>query len=72
MAFTQLIEEIGELAKDINLKQLRSREPDKDNLQGEFADVFLQFAMLAEMYEIDLEEVVKNKLKKLEERGYLE
>lgn len=72
LAFTQLMEEIGELAKDINLKRLRKQEPDRENLSGEFADVFLQLAMLAEMHGVDLEEVVENKINKLEERGYLE
>jgi len=71
LAFTQLIEEIGELAKDVNLKRLRKQEPDKENLSGEFADVFLQLAMLAEMHGVDLEEAVENKINKLKERGYL-
>jgi len=72
LAFTQLMEEIGELARDINLKRLRRKEPDKENLSGEFADVFLQLAMLTEMHNIDLEEAIENKIKKLKERGYLE
>jgi len=72
LAFTQLMEEIGELAKDINLKKLRKQEPDKENLSGEFADVFLQLAMLAEMHGVDLEEAIENKVRKLKERGYLE
>lgn len=71
LAFTQLVEEIGELAKDVNLKRLRKQEPDKVNLSGEFADVFLQLAMLAEMHGVDLEEAVENKINKLKERGYL-
>ncbi len=72
LAFTQLVEEIGELAKDINLKRLRKKEPDKENLSGEFADVFLQLSMLAEMHGVDLEDAVENKIKKLKERGYLD
>ena len=72
LAFTQLMEEIGELAKDINLKRLRKQEPDKENLSGEFADVFLQLAMLAEMHGVDLEDAVENKVNKLKGRGYLE
>jgi len=72
LAFTQLVEEIGELAKDVNLKRLRKREPDKENLSGEFADVFLQLATLAEMHGVDLEEAVENKIGELRKRGYLE
>ncbi len=71
LSFTQLVEEIGELGKDINLKRLRGKDPEMENLSGEFADVFLQLSMLAKMYNVDLEEAVNNKLKKLKERGYL-
>ncbi len=72
LAFTQLVEEIGELAKDINLPKLRDKKPDKENLAGEFADVFLQLAMLAEMHSVDIEDAVENKIKELKGRGYLE
>ncbi len=72
LSFTQLIEEIGELAKDVNCKRLRNQEPDKNNLSGEFADVFLQLMILAEIYEIDIQEAVENKIQKLKERGYLD
>lgn len=71
LALAQLMEEIGELAKDVNFKRLRKQEPDKENLSGEFADVFLQLAMLAEMHGVDLEEAIENKINKLKERGYL-
>jgi NTP pyrophosphatase (non-canonical NTP hydrolase) len=66
--FTQLMEEIGELAKDVNLKRLRKREPDKENLEGEFADVFLQLAKLADMLGVDLEEAVERKTGVLRKR----
>lgn len=72
LSFTQFMEEVGELAKEINSKRLRNKEPDKTNLAGEFADVFLQLAMLAEMHDIDLGEAVENKIRVLRERGYLE
>ncbi len=72
LTISQLIEEIGELAKDVNLRRLRNRDPEMDNLSGEFADVFLQFSNLAQRYGIDLEEAVENKIEKLKERGYLQ
>ena len=71
LAFTQLVEEIGELAKDINMPELRKKNPDQDNLAGEFADVLLQLAKLAEMHSIDLEEAVEKKIEILKKRGYL-
>jgi len=71
LAFTQLIEEIGELAKDVNMPALRKKDPDKDNLAGEFADVLLQLVKLAEMHNVDLEKAVEKKIEILKERGYL-
>jgi NTP pyrophosphatase (non-canonical NTP hydrolase) len=70
-SFTQLMEEIGELAKDINLPKLRNKEIDKENLKGEFADVILQLSILAKMLDVDFEEAVKSKIKILKERHHL-
>jgi len=39
-SFTQLMEEIGELARAINLPKLRNKKLDQENLEEEFADVF--------------------------------
>lgn len=72
LAISQMIEEIGELAKEVNLKKLRHKEPDQNNLAGEFADVFLQLAKLAEMHNVDLGEAVEGKIKELKQRGYLD
>jgi NTP pyrophosphatase (non-canonical NTP hydrolase) len=71
LSFTQLVEEVGELAKDINLKRLRNKEPDRENFEGEFADVFLQLAMLAQMHGVDIEKAVNKKVEILKDRGYL-
>jgi NTP pyrophosphatase (non-canonical NTP hydrolase) len=72
LSFTQFVEEVGELAKDINMKRLRNKEPDAENFSGEFADVFMQLATLAGMHGVDLEQAVDKKIEKLKERGYLE
>ncbi|RLI97703.1 MAG: hypothetical protein DRO99_02640 [Candidatus Aenigmatarchaeota archaeon] len=69
--FTQMVEEVGELAKEINLPRLRSRDADKNNLEGEFADIFLLLSKMAEMCNVDLETAVENKLKALEKRHML-
>jgi NTP pyrophosphatase (non-canonical NTP hydrolase) len=66
--FTQMMEEVGELAKDINLPKLRDKEIDMENLKGEFADVFLLLANLAEMHGVDLEEAVMSKAKIIKAR----
>jgi NTP pyrophosphatase (non-canonical NTP hydrolase) len=66
--FTQLIEEIGELAKDVNSKRLRNKDHDKENMEGEFADVLIQLAKLAHTLDIDLESAVQNKIEILKKR----
>jgi len=67
-SFTQFMEEIGELAKEINKPRLRNKEIDKENLKGEFADVILQLFALAKILGINLEEAVESKIKILKER----
>jgi len=57
-SFVQLMEEVGELAKEINKPKLRNKEIDKENLEGEFADVILQLSILAEIFDVDLEKKI--------------
>lgn len=72
LSFTQLMEEIGELANEINKPKLRNKAIDKENLEGEFADVILQISALADLLDVNIEEAVENKIKDLKKRGYLE
>ncbi len=71
LSFIQLMEEVGELAKDINSPKLRNKALDKNNLEGEFADVLMQLAALADLYDINFEKVIEAKIKILEERHNL-
>lgn len=71
MTFIQLMEEAGELAKEINKPKLRNSEMDRENLKGEFADVFLQFLTLADLLGIDLDEAVDGKIEILKKRHNL-
>lgn len=66
--FTQLSEEIGELARAINMSKLRGKELDQDNLNEEFADVIILFANLAKMHNVDLEDAVNLKIEELKKR----
>ena len=66
--FTQLMEEIGELAKAINMPKLRNKKLDQQNLDEEFADVFLLLSNLAKTHNVDFENAVKMKIKKLKKR----
>ena len=67
-SFTQLMEEIGELAKDVNLPKLKGKKRNIKNLEEEFADVFLQLSVLAKMLNVDLGKSVKDKIKLLEKK----
>lgn len=71
LSFMQLMEEVGELAKDINYPKLRNKEIDKDNLEGEFADIILQLAILADMFDVDFEKAVESKYEILKNRHNL-
>ncbi len=70
-SFTQLMEEVGELAKEINKPKLRNKEIDYENLQGEFADVLLQLSVLARMLGVSFEEAAESKIKQIKERHNL-
>ena len=64
----QLFEELGELTRVVNAKRLKRREPGGEELEGEFADVFLQLARLAELLGVDLEKAVLDKVEVLKKR----
>jgi NTP pyrophosphatase (non-canonical NTP hydrolase) len=65
---SQLIEEIGELARIVNLERLRGKKPEKKDLEDEFADVLLQVAKLADLFDVDLERAILDKIGILKER----
>lgn len=71
LAFLQLIEEVGELAVDINLPRLRNKETDMSSLKGDFADIFLLLSALADLYDIDIESAMMEKITILKERHFL-
>ena len=67
-SFTQLMEEVGELARAVNMPKLRNKELDQNNLNEEFADVLLQLAILAKIHNVDFESAVKMKIQELKAR----
>jgi len=71
LSFTQLMEEVGELAQEINSEKLRNKKINYKNLQGEFADVIIQISILAKMLDVDIDEAVEKKIKVLEKRHNL-
>ena len=72
LSITQLIEEIGRLARCINSPKFKRKELDKKNLNEEFANIFLQLCILPELYEVDLEKAIKNNLTIQEKRHGIE
>lgn len=71
MSISQLLEELGELTEQVNKKNLRNTKPKKEDLEDEFADVFIQLGKLASEFNIDLKKAIKNKMKTLKERHKL-
>ena len=69
---SQLVEEIGELAKVANLERLRGKIPEKKDLEDEFADVLIQLAKLADMFDVNMEKAVLDKIEILKQRHGLD
>jgi len=68
---SQLIEELGELAKEVNKEKLRGKKAEKSDLEDEFSDVILQLLTLAETFDVDIEKAVKTKIDTLKQRHNL-
>ena len=66
-----LIEEFGELARQHNNKSIRKIEQDKSNIEEEFANILMLLMRLANIYNINMEDVLINKIAKLKERHKL-
>lgn len=71
LSFTQLIEEVWELAKDVNSPKLRNKPIDMNNLKWEFADVILQVYILADIHWVNIEKSVINKIEEIKVRHSL-
>lgn len=66
-----IIEELGELASQINNKNIRNIEQDKENLEEEIADVLILIMRLANNYNINAEKAIIDKFNKLKQRHNL-
>ena len=66
-----LIEEFGEIARQIVNPRLNRDKINKENLEEEIADVILLISKLADNNEIDIEKAVNKKIKELKERHNL-
>lgn len=71
--FHHLVEEIGEMAKELNhfIDNWRA-EPNKEKLAEEMADVLNQLFIITTDYDIDLDEAFAKKIKELRIRYQLD
>jgi NTP pyrophosphatase (non-canonical NTP hydrolase) len=67
-AMIHLIEETGEVAKQITNEYHRPEKFDKENLGEELADVMMFIALLSELYDINISKEMENLIKKQENK----
>ncbi|MCD6590993.1 MAG: hypothetical protein J7K72_03395, partial [Candidatus Aenigmarchaeota archaeon] len=63
--FIHLIEEIGEIARQLTNKKIREEKFDHKNLEEEISDSIMFLIYLASLYKIDLENSLKKDVEKL-------
>jgi len=68
LMFTHLVEEIGEIARQLFNKGSNMRNFDESNLREEIAQAILDLLVLAELNGIDLEKEIERKLVEMEKR----
>ncbi len=67
-----LVEEFGEIAREIYNEKIGRDKTNLENLKGEFADVYILLAKLASNFDIDLEEAINGKIEILKKRHNLD
>jgi NTP pyrophosphatase (non-canonical NTP hydrolase) len=68
LTVSQILEELGELARLVNSERIRKEEANRDELEEEFADVLIQLLVLADIYSLDVERALIGKIRVLKER----
>jgi len=67
-AFMHLIEEVGEVANQLNKPNIRNEEIEKQKLAEELCDVLIFIARIANIHSIDLEDAIEGKINKLKQK----
>ncbi len=67
-ALIHLMEEVGELARQVTNEHHRPEKFDRENLGVELADIFMYLVVLAKMYDVDLGREVKEGLNRIRKR----
>jgi NTP pyrophosphatase (non-canonical NTP hydrolase) len=70
--FNHIIEEIGELAKEVNKPKIRNQQIIKQEISNEIADVMILLIHLASINQIDMENCIVHKIQELKQRNNLE
>jgi NTP pyrophosphatase (non-canonical NTP hydrolase) len=67
-AVTHLMEEVGEVARQVTSEYHRPEKFDVKNLGQELADVLQFVVVIADLYKIDLSQEMSNSIKKVEDK----
>jgi NTP pyrophosphatase (non-canonical NTP hydrolase) len=67
-AVVHLVEEIGEVARQITNEYHRPEKFNKENLGEELADVMMYIVLLAKLYDIDLSAEMNTVIRKVERK----
>lgn len=70
----KLVEEVGELCEEIllhsNLQRRKKLDnKNKDNINGEFADVLITVLLLAKLMKVDVNKAIFDKIKEIDKRN---
>ena len=67
-AFYHLVEEVGELARELVYKKRTPKKYSKENLIDAIGDILIYTILLASLHKIDIEKLILNIIKKDKER----
>lgn len=68
LVFFHLLEEIGEIARQLVNRNLPMREYEESNLKEEIAQAMLDLLVLSEVFNIDLSEALNRKIDEMAKR----
>lgn len=65
--FAHLVEEVGELAREYVNKETRKERYDEKEVENAIGDIFMQLTRLAQLHNLDIEEVIIKIIKEEDE-----
>jgi NTP pyrophosphatase (non-canonical NTP hydrolase) len=68
-AVIHLMEEVGEIAREITNESHRPEKFSKDNLGTELADTLMFIVLLADIYDVDLDKEILRAIERLEKKA---